>query len=124
MSTRQRRQTVQAARLRRHVRIRRRVHGTAVRPRLAVFRSSGHIYCQVIDDERQHTMAAASDLEPDLRQATGRNKTARAEAVGARIAERAQAAGVTQIVFDRGGFRFHGRVKALAEAARKAGLEF
>ena len=124
MSTRQRRQTVQAARLRRHVRIRRRVQGTAVRPRLAVFRSSGHIYCQVIDDEKQHTMAAASDLESDLRQAKDRSKTARAEAVGARIAERAQAAGVTKIVFDRGGFRFHGRVKALAEAARNAGLEF
>lgn len=95
------------------------------RPRLSVFRSSQHIYAQVIDDARGVTLAAASTLDKDLRDAlkTGADKAA-AEAVGKRIAERAKAAGVTQVVFDRGGYLFHGRVKALADAAREGGLDF
>ena len=93
------------------------------RPRLSVFRSSKHIYAQVIDDARGHTVAAASTLDKDLRGTTGSNSAAAAE-VGKRIAAAAVKAGVTQVVFDRGGFLFHGRVKALADAAREGGLEF
>src|SRR3712207_3750590 len=104
-----------------HTRIRRRVRGTAERPRLAIFRSLNHIYAQVIDDERAVTIASASTVEKDLRGATGGNVEA-AQRVGRAIAERAIAAGVEQVVFDRGGFRFHGRVKALTDAAREAGL--
>jgi large subunit ribosomal protein L18 len=104
-----------------HTRIRRRVRGTAERPRLAIFRSLNHIYAQVIDDERAVTIASASTVEKDLRGATGGNIEA-AQRVGRAIAERAIAAGVEQVVFDRGGFRFHGRVKALTDAAREAGL--
>jgi len=104
-----------------HTRIRRRVRGTQERPRLAIFRSLNHIYAQVIDDERAVTIASASTVEKDLRGATGGNIEA-AERVGRAIAERAIAAGVEQVVFDRGGFRFHGRVKALTDAAREAGL--
>ncbi len=118
-----RRKTPQAARQRRHLRIRKKVNGTAERPRLAVFRSLEHIYAQVIDDERGHTLAAASTLDQDLRGVTGA-KTERAKRVGALIGERATAAGITQVVFDRGGNRYHGRVKALADAAREAGLDF
>jgi large subunit ribosomal protein L18 len=124
MGTRRKRLTIRAARLRRHARVRKHVSGTAERPRLAVFRSSNHIYCQLIDDVAQRTIAAASDLEADLRTLADGGKTARATRVGARVAERAQSAGVTEVVFDRGGFRFHGRVKALAEAAREGGLRF
>ena len=104
-----------------HTRIRRRVRGTAERPRLAIFRSLNHIYAQVIDDERAVTIASASTVEKDLRGATGGNVEA-AQRVGRAIAERAIAAGVEQVVFDRGGFRFHGRIKALTDAAREAGL--
>jgi len=104
-----------------HTRIRRRVRGTAERPRLAIFRSLNHIYAQVIDDERAVTIASASTVEKDLRGATGGNVEA-ARRVGRAIAERALAKGVEQVVFDRGGFRFHGRVKALTDAAREAGL--
>ena len=104
-----------------HTRIRRRVRGTQERPRLAIFRSLNHIYAQVIDDERAVTIASASTVEKDLRGATGGNIEA-AQRVGRAIAERAIAAGVEQVVFDRGGFRFHGRVKALTDAAREAGL--
>jgi large subunit ribosomal protein L18 len=110
-------------RTRRHRRVRARVIGTPARPRLNVFRSLNHIYAQVIDDAAGHTLAAAGSLEADLRAAEG-NKTAQAQAVGRRVAERARAAGVTQVVFDRGGWQYHGRVKALADAAREAGLEF
>ncbi|HZT60753.1 MAG TPA: 50S ribosomal protein L18 [Pyrinomonadaceae bacterium] len=102
-------------------RIRRRVHGTAARPRLAIFRSLNHIYAQLIDDERAVTIASASSVEKDLRGSTGGNIEA-ARRVGRAIAERAAAAGIEQVVFDRGGFRYHGRVKALADAAREAGL--
>ena len=104
-----------------HTRIRRRVRGTQERPRLAIFRSLNHIYAQVIDDERAVTIASASTVEKDLRGASGGNVEA-AQRVGRAIAERAIAAGVEQVVFDRGGFRFHGRVKSLVDAAREAGL--
>ena len=104
-----------------HTRIRRRVRGTQERPRLAIFRSLNHIYAQVIDDERAVTIASASTVEKDLRGTTGGNIEA-AQRVGRAIAERAIAAGVEQVVFDRGGFRFHGRIKALTDAARAAGL--
>lgn len=93
------------------------------RPRLSVHRSGKHIYAQVIDDEAGRTVAAASTLEKDARGTSGSNVTAATE-VGRRVAEAAKAAGVTQVVFDRGGFLYHGRVKALADAAREAGLEF
>ena len=104
-----------------HARIRRRVRGSQERPRLAIFRSLNHIYAQVIDDERAVTIASASTVEKDLRAGTGGNIEA-AQRVGRAIAERAIAAGVEQVVFDRGGFRFHGRIKALTDAAREAGL--
>jgi len=93
------------------------------RPRLSIHRSGRHIYAQVIDDAQGRTVASASTLEQDARGVTGANASA-ATAVGTRVAERAKAAGVTQVVFDRGGFLFHGRVKALADAAREGGLEF
>ena len=113
-------------RKRRHVRVRAKVSGTQARPRLNVFRSSAHIYAQVIDDDRGHTLLAASDLEQDVVDRAGENatKTARARAVGEVIGERAKAFGIDAIVFDRGGFIYHGRVKAVAEGAREAGLVF
>lgn len=104
-----------------HTRIRRRVRGSQERPRLAIFRSLNHIYAQVIDDERAVTIASASTVEKDLRGNSGGNIEA-AQRVGRAIAERAIAAGVEQVVFDRGGFRFHGRIKSLVDAAREAGL--
>jgi len=112
----------QELRARRHARIRKRITGSAQRPRLAVFRSSRHISAQVIDDSTGRTLAAAGTVERELRVASGGNVAA-ASAVGKLVAERAQAAGVTQVVFDRGGNRYHGRVAALADAARHAGLE-
>jgi large subunit ribosomal protein L18 len=113
------------ARKRRHARVRRRVSGTPERPRLNVFRSSSHIYAQVIDDVAGRTLAAASDLDAPLAAETsGKNKTERAVAVGKAVAERAKAAGVEKVVFDRGGYQYHGRVRALANAAREAGLGF
>ncbi|MGH2467479.1 MAG: 50S ribosomal protein L18 [Candidatus Limnocylindrales bacterium] len=112
-----------AARHKRHARIRLTVAGTPARPRLAVFRSLDHIYAQVIDDTVGHTMAAASSMEKELR-ADGRSKTDHAQAVGRLLAERARAAGISQVVFDRAGYRYHGRVRSLAEAAREAGLDF
>ena len=112
-----------AARQKRHARLRLRVTGSEARPRLAVFRSLNHIYAQVIDDSTGRTLAAASSLEPDMRSATG-TKSAEAAVVGRLVAERARAAGVGQVVFDRAGFRYHGRVKSLADAAREAGLDF
>lgn len=117
--------TPRAKRVRRHLRVRRRVHGTRERPRLAVFRSSVHIYAQIVDDTVGRTLVAASDLEADLRsQREGRKKTDVAKQVGKAIGERALAAGLTKVVFDRGGFQYHGRVKALADSAREAGLQF
>ena len=110
------------ARVRRHSRVRKKVRGEADRPRLAVFRSNKHIVAQVIDDRAGKTLAAASSHEADLRTGSG-NKESAAK-VGKLVAERAKAAGVSRVVFDRGGFLYHGRVAALADAAREAGLEF
>ncbi len=114
----------QIARSRRHHRVRKKVTGTAARPRLAVFRSNKHISAQVIDDRAGRTLAAASSVEQDLRGAGGTGNKVAASAVGHLVAERAKAAGVSQVVFDRGGFLYHGRVAAVADAAREAGLEF
>jgi large subunit ribosomal protein L18 len=111
------------ARIRRHRRVRKKVRGTAERPRLAVFRSNQHIAAQVIDDISGRTLAAASTVEAALRTKGTGNKDA-AGAVGTLIAERAKAAGISKVVFDRGGFQYHGRVAALAAAARENGLEF
>jgi large subunit ribosomal protein L18 len=110
-------------RKRRHHRVRKKVFGTDERPRLAVFRSAKHISAQVIDDRTGRTLAAASTIETNPRSANGGNKDA-ATNVGRLVAERAKAAGVSKVVFDRGGFGYHGRVAALADAARDAGLEF
>jgi len=119
------RATATLARQRRHTRVRRKVVGTVVRPRLNVFRSASHIYAQVIDDIAGHTLAAASDVDAGLAaELGGKNKTERATVVGKAVAERAKARGVSLVVFDRGGYQYHGRVKALAEAAREAGLGF
>ncbi len=119
------RSTVQAARIRRHKRLRKRLRGTQERPRLAVYRSISHIYAQVIDDDRGHTIAAASDVEAQARgEAKGKRKSDIAKLVGEMIGKRAQEQGVTAVVFDRGGYQFHGRVEALASGAREAGLKF
>ena len=111
------------ARVRRHRRVRKKVQGTAERPRLAVFRSNKHITAQVIDDISGKTLAAASTTEADLKGGATGNKDA-ATKVGSLVAERAKAAGISKVVFDRGGFQYHGRVAAVADAAREAGLEF
>jgi len=113
----------QAQRKRRHYRVRNSVHGTAERPRLAVYRSLKHIYAQVINDDEGRTLVATSTLSKDVDAPKGGNVSA-AEAVGTKVAELALAAGIKQVSFDRGYARFHGRVKALADAARKGGLEF
>ncbi len=112
-----------AARRKRHERIRLRIAGDSARPRLAVFRSLNHIYAQVIDDTAGRTLAAASSLDPGIRSSSG-TKSDTAAAVGRLLAERARAAGVERVVFDRSGFRYHGRLRALADAAREAGLDF
>jgi len=112
-----------SSRDKRHRRVRATVIGTSARPRLNVFRSLHHIYAQVIDDSTGHTLAAAGTLDKVLRGQDG-TKTADAQAVGRLVAQRAIDAGIKQVVFDRGGYQYHGRVKALAEAAREAGLDF
>ena len=118
---RTRRESVQ----RRHRRVRRKVNGTAERPRLAVFRSNEHIYAQVIDDQQQHTVAAASSLEPGLKSELKSGATCEASAaVGKLIAQRSLEKGISKVVFDRGGNLYHGRIQALAEAAREGGLDF
>ena len=111
-------------RRRRHVRVRKKVVGTAERPRLAVFRSNTHIAAQIIDDSAGRTLASAGTVEKDIRSAGGTGNKSAAAAIGRLLAERGRAAGVTRVVFDRGGFLYHGRVAAVADAARKAGLEF
>ena len=116
--------TRRAARLRRHRRLRKRVHGVAQRPRLCVFRSARHIYAQLIDDDAGRTLTQASDLEAALREDGGATKLERARAVGELVARRAREAGHEAVVFDRGGFAYKGRVRALAEAAREEGLVF
>jgi large subunit ribosomal protein L18 len=114
-----------AHRQRVHARVRTRVSGTPERPRLSVYRSVGHIYTQVIDDRSGHTLASASSVDKETKRALkGGGNIASAKAVGKIIAERAKAAGVSTVVFDRGGYKYHGRVKALADAAREAGLQF
>ncbi len=118
-------QQVHNARVRRHRRVRSKIHGTSERPRLNVFRSLRHIYAQVIDDIEGHTLASASTLDQELSsQIAELSKTESAKLVGSLIADRAKEAGITTVVFDRGGYQYHGRVKALAEAAREAGLKF
>jgi len=115
----------QMARKRRHLRVRRSVVGTPERPRLNVYRSLGNIYAQVIDDSRGQTLATASTVDASVRgDLAGKAKTEQAALVGEVVAERSLKAGISQVVFDRGGYKYHGRVKALAEAARKHGLKF
>lgn len=111
------------ARNRRHYRIRKTLQGTAARPRLSVYRSNKHIFAQLIDDSQGHTLAAAGSTESALRPA-GNTTTEVASRVGAQIAMRAKEAGISAVVFDRGGFKYHGQIAALAEAAREEGLEF
>jgi len=111
-------------RLARHIRVRERLSGTTERPRLAVFRSLSHIYAQVIDDTHGRTLAAASSLDAPVKSNKSGNKSAIAKQVGALVAQRAKEKGVVSVVFDRGGYRYHGRVKALADAAREGGLSF
>ena len=113
-----------AGRLRRHRRVRKKISGTAERPRLAVYRSNKHISVQLIHDLNGHTIAAASTVEPDLRKQGSGSTVDAAKRVGTLIAQRAKSAGVTKVVYDRGGFLYHGRVAAAADAAREAGLEF
>jgi large subunit ribosomal protein L18 len=110
-------------RKRRHVRVRKKVEGSATRPRLVVTRSTRHVFVQVVDDLAGHTIASASTMEPDLRGHDG-DKTAKARKVGELVAERAKAAGIEAVVFDRGGNRYHGRVAAIADGARASGLTF
>ncbi len=125
MSSKNQRQIVQSRRLRRQRLVRKRLAGTAERPRLAIFRSSKHIYAQVINDASATTLAQASTLDPEVRgqAAYGGNKAA-ASVVGRVVAERAKQAGIDKVCFDRRSYRYHGRVQALADAAREAGLKF
>ncbi len=111
------------SRKRRHLRVRKKVVGSAARPRLVVTRSSRHVFVQVIDDARGHTLASASTMEADLRADSG-DKTAKSRKVGELVARRAQDAGVAAVVFDRGGNKYHGRIAALADGARENGLDF
>jgi large subunit ribosomal protein L18 len=116
---------LKSARQRRHARVRAKLSGSASSPRLCVFRSLNHIYAQVIDDEKGHTLVAASTLDEEVKAGlNGKAKSAQAELVGTLVAKRALDKGLKQVVFDRGGYKYHGRVKALAEAARQAGLKF
>jgi len=111
------------ARARRHFRVRKKVYGTSARPRLVVSRSTRHLFVQVIDDSQSRTVVSASTMEADLRVATG-DKSAKARQVGVLIAQRAKAAGISSVVFDRAGNKYHGRIAALADSARENGLEF
>ena len=111
-----------AARIRRHIRLRKKIAGTSARPRLVVHRSSRHVFAQVVDDSRGHTLVSASTMEADLRAADG-NKTDKAKKVGELIAARAKDAGIDTVVFDRGGNAYHGRVAAVADGAREGGLQ-
>lgn len=117
--------TPRLARIRRHARVRAKVEGTTDRPRLSVFRSLNHIYAQVIDDVKGQTLASASTVDPEITSnLDGKVKKSQAEIVGQAIAKRAMEKGVQQVVFDRGGYKYSGRVQALADAARKEGLKF
>ena len=112
------------SRLRRHRRVRKKIHGTAQRPRLAVYRSNKHLVAQLIDDDSGRTIVSASSLESEFRGKLSGGNVAAAKAVGGLVAQRAKQAGISKVVFDRGGFLYHGRIAALAEAAREGGLEF
>jgi len=116
-------QTAAHSRYRRHLRVRKKVEGTPERPRLVVFRSSKHIYAQLVDDQRGVTIAGAADTSEGV-QVEGKGKVARSFAVGKLIAAKAKEKGIATVVFDRGGYQYHGRVKAVADGARKGGLEF
>jgi large subunit ribosomal protein L18 len=117
--------TTRLARIRRHQRVRSKVEGTTDRPRLSVFRSLNHIYAQVIDDEKKQTLVSASTVDADIKSnLEGKVKRAQAELVGQAIARKALEKGIQQVVFDRGGYKYIGRVQALADAARKEGLKF
>ena len=116
---------MRTARKLRHTRVRAKVSGTVEKPRLCVFRSLNNIYAQIIDDTAGHTLASAGSLDPEIKgQLTDKNKTESAELIGSLVAKRALNSGISRVVFDRGGYKYHGRVKALADGARKAGLEF
>lgn len=123
VSVRVRKGSAQVARKRRHFRVRKKVVGTAARPRLVVTRSARHIVAQIVDDSASKTLASASTMEADIRN-QNEDKTRKARAVGALVAQRAKSAGITSVVFDRSGNKFHGRVAALAEGARENGLDF
>ncbi len=113
------------ARIRRHTRVREKIAGSGDRPRLCVFRSLNHIYLQIVDDAQGSTLASASTLDPDIKtELDGKSKTAQAVVVGTAVAKRALDKGIKQVVFDRGGYKYHGRVKALADAVREQGLKF
>ena len=113
------------SRQRRHVRVRKNVHGTATRPRLSVFKSLSHIYAQIIDDSEGNTLISASTVDNELREKVkGMKKTEQAKVIGQAVAERAKSKGILSVVFDRGGFRYVGRIKALADGAREGGLQF
>lgn len=117
--------TKELARGRRHIRIRKKVFGTETRPRLCVYRSLNHIYAQIVDDTKGHTIVATSTLDKEFKEDTGhKGNTAMAKRVGQLLATRASIAGVKEIVFDRGGYKYHGRIKALADGARENGLVF
>lgn len=113
------------ARYKRHARVRAKVEGTTAKPRLCVFRSLNHVYAQVIDDSRGCTLSSASTIDPEIKNdLAGKSKTDKSKLVGALIAKRALDNGINEVAFDRGGYKYHGRVKALAEAAREGGLKF
>lgn len=117
--------TPRIARHQRHRRLRAKVEGTTSRPRLCVFRSLNHIYTQIIDDSRGHTLISASTIDPEIKgEVDGKEKKNQAELVGSLVAKRALSKKIKQVVFDRGGYKYHGRVKSLAEAARREGLKF
>ena len=121
LTTKTRGKSKSAARERRHLRLRKKIEGTAARPRLVVTRSARHVFVQIVDDSKGHTVASASTMEADLRKATG-DKSAKSKQVGLLLAERAKKAGVTEVVFDRGGNKYAGRIAAIADGAREGGL--
>jgi len=121
LTTKTRGKSKSAARDRRHARLRKKIEGTAARPRLVVTRSARHVFVQIVDDSKGHTLASASTMEADLRKATG-DKSEKSKAVGLLLAERAKKAGVTEVVFDRGGNKYAGRIAAIADGAREGGL--
>ena len=123
LTTKTRGKSKSAARDRRHLRLRKKIEGTAARPRLVVTRSARHVFVQIVDDSKGHTLASASTMEADLRKATG-DKSAKSKQVGLLLAERAKKAGIAKVVFDRGGNKYAGRIAAIADGAREGGLDF